>query len=56
MCFATPPEEHRATNVGNTRENGEDRTTSFADMLADRQTDTVHGHHNTSPALAAAAK
>jgi len=38
--IATPPQEDRATNIGNMREKfGDDRTCSSRDMLADRQTD-----------------
>jgi len=35
----TPPEEIRATAIGNMHKNGKDRTCGSGDMLADRQTD-----------------
>jgi len=58
--ITTPPEEDRATAVGNTHKICQDRTYSFEDNVADRQkhthTDTHthtdeltdrHAHHNT---------
>jgi len=38
-CIITPPEEDRATAIGNMHKNfGEDRTCSSEDMISDRQT------------------
>jgi len=57
--ITTPPEEDRATAIGNMlRKIGEDRTGSYEDVIADRQTHTHtyntdthteterHAHHN----------
>jgi len=42
--FVTPPEEDRATVIGNMHEKfGKNRACDSGDMLADRQTDT-HTH------------
>ena len=59
--ITTPPEEDRATAIGNMlRKIGEDRTGSYEDVIADRQTHTHtyntdthteterHAHHNTN--------
>jgi len=41
LHITTPPEEERATAIGNMLEKfGEDRTCSSEDMIADRQTQT----------------
>ena len=43
-----PPEEDRATAIGNMQKIGEDRTHSSEDMIADIQTHTDrHAYHNT---------
>jgi len=51
LHITTPPEEDRATAVGNTHKSfGEDRTCSSEEMIADRQTHRQtdrHAHHNT---------
>jgi len=42
--YVTPPEEDRATAIGNVRKKfGKNRTCSLADMLTDRQ---IYGHTN----------
>ena len=44
----TPPEEDRATAIGNMlRKIGEDRTGSYEDVIADRQTHTHTTHTRT---------
>jgi len=47
--ITTPPEEDRATAIGNMQKKiGEDRTCSFEDMIADRQTQReTHTHRLT---------
>jgi len=49
--FVTPPEENRATAIGNVpKKFGKDRTCGSVDMLADRQTDTHRrADYNTLP-------
>jgi len=53
--FVTPPEEDRATVIGNMHKKfGKDRECGSGDMLADRQTDRQtdrRAHYNTSPPL-----
>ena len=41
--FATPPEEDRATAIGNMYKNGNDRACGSGDILADRQSHTHTG-------------
>jgi len=46
--ITTPPEEDRATAIGNMlRKIGEDRTGSYEDVIADRQTHTHTTHTHT---------
>jgi len=49
LGIITPPEEDRATAIGNMHEKfGEDRTCSSEDMIAGRKKQTDrHAHHNT---------